>query len=117
MKKGYKYKREQCPYCGDMIADNWWVRHLRIHHPDEPKEETWATGNTEKPAQVELTPHAQFYLLQIDDLERTPAQVVEESLRIYTYLGSFIDVMIRWGIVQPGQITGQKRPPIITGQK
>ncbi len=33
MKKGYKYLRSRCKHCGDMIADNWYIRHLKEHHP------------------------------------------------------------------------------------
>lgn len=33
MKKGYRYRRFPCYVCGDMIADNWYIRHLESAHP------------------------------------------------------------------------------------
>jgi hypothetical protein len=32
MQKGYEYPRTKCLICGDMIADNWYVRHMREEH-------------------------------------------------------------------------------------
>lgn len=34
----YKYKRAPCPYCKKSIAENWWVRHLRLYHWKEMQE-------------------------------------------------------------------------------
>jgi hypothetical protein len=33
MKKDYRYRRIKCPYCGDVVADNWYIRHLQVRHP------------------------------------------------------------------------------------
>lgn len=33
MKKGYKYPKENFPHCGDLVAENWWVRHMKRYHP------------------------------------------------------------------------------------
>lgn len=42
MKKGYVYKRETCPVCGEGIAENWYVRHMKERHPQIHKPElTW----------------------------------------------------------------------------
>lgn len=82
-KYGYKFKRHECPDCGGMIAANWWVRHARTHHPA---------------LVVALTPEAQEHLDGIGTqagIEKT----VEEALRIYRYLGSFIELMINIGIL------------------
>jgi len=109
MKKGYKYPRDACPHCGKMVADNWWVRHMRAHYEELSPNLELDKG---EPLAVGLTAQAQLYLLMVDNPDQPIAKTVEEALRIYTYLGSFIDLMVRHGIIQPGNITGQKRPPI-----
>lgn len=109
MKSGYKYSREACPHCGKMVADNWWVRHMRTHY-EELSPDLELDG--EEPLMVGLTAQAQLYLLMTDNPGQPIAQTVEEALRIYTYLGSFIDLMVRHGILEQTAITGQKRPPI-----
>ena len=32
MNKGYKYAVLDCPVCSRSIADNWYIRHMRIAH-------------------------------------------------------------------------------------
>jgi hypothetical protein len=33
VKKGYKFKRVPCHICGEVVAGNWYVRHLEDKHP------------------------------------------------------------------------------------
>ena len=34
MEKGYIYPREPCHICGEMVAGNWYIKHLKKAHPD-----------------------------------------------------------------------------------
>ena len=34
MKKGYTYPREPCHICGEMVAGNCYIKHLKKAHPD-----------------------------------------------------------------------------------
>lgn len=86
MEQGYRFRRIECKVCGRMVAENWWDRHARSHQIS---------------LVVGLTPRAQEHIRAMDvdpkDLEKT----LEESLRIYRHLGSFIDLMMRIGILPP----------------
>ena len=33
MKSGYKFKKMECPKCGLLVAENWYVRHMKKEHP------------------------------------------------------------------------------------
>jgi hypothetical protein len=36
MTRRFTHPREQCPLCGELAAENWWIRHMRTHR-DEPE--------------------------------------------------------------------------------
>jgi len=33
MEQGYKFGKSECPICGKIVADNWYIRHLKKEHP------------------------------------------------------------------------------------
>lgn len=34
LREPVRMKRVPCPYCGEMVASNWYVRHLKDRHPE-----------------------------------------------------------------------------------
>jgi hypothetical protein len=35
---GYKFKRKPCPKCGKILAENWYVRHMKAVHSWDSQE-------------------------------------------------------------------------------
>ncbi len=49
MKKGYKYPRFECQFCGATVADNHYIYHMRKNHPIIDGKRTYPALPNEKP--------------------------------------------------------------------
>lgn len=90
MQKGYRFPRSECRFCGEIIADNHYIHHLRKEHPVVDGKSTYAALPNEKPLPVrkpkkQKIPRRAFFKASVHHTRhsrprRLPAHCILEGL-------------------------------------